>query len=392
MNMTRLTTTLVMTAWLAGCSTMSEWFAADTTAPPSPLPSLAADTAGLQVLWTASGGVGAHKQFLRLHPLVGDGQVIVSNADGEIAAYRTTNGESLWRTATNITLSGGTGGGDGLIVVGGTKGEVVALDRKDGKEHWRAELSSEVLAPPGVVDEVVVVRTLDGRVTGLSAINGSRLWVFSRTVPVLTLRGVSTPLIANDRVFVGLDSGQLVTLSLHDGRVLWEATVAVPKGRTELERMVDIDADPILFDGTLYVAAFQGRVVAVDPESGQLHWARTISTATGIAADRDHIYVTDDESVVWCLDRTTGSALWRQETLRNRDLTGPTAYGDLVLVGDLEGYLHALNREDGRIVGRFSLESKPVLTAPIVHGDVLYATGSGGAIAALKKPSTRAAK
>ncbi len=384
----RRSAVLAMLTWLAGCSTISEWFAADTTIPPAPLPPISTPLSTSQgighSLWTTSSGVGTAKQFLRLRPLLLDGQVIVSNADGEVVAY-STSGTQLWRTATNLPLVGGTGGGDDLVVVGSTKGDVVALSRQDGKERWRTSISGEVLAPPRVSEGVVVVRSLDGNVMGLSALNGTRQWVFSRTVPVLTLRGVSTPLIAEGRVFVGLDNGQLITLSLHDGHLLWEAVIAVPKGRSELERMVDIDADPVLFEGTLYVAAFQGRVVAVDPENGQLRWSRILSTATGIAVDRRHVYATDDESVVWCLDRSTGSALWRQDALRNRDLTGPTAYGSTVWVGDLEGYLHVINQEDGRILARTSLEGKPILAAPVVQGSVLYAVGSGGAVAAFKE-------
>jgi outer membrane protein assembly factor BamB len=176
----------------------------------------------------------------------------------------------------------------------------------------------------------------------------------------------------------------LVALGLQDGRGLWEAAVALPKGRSELERMVDIDADPVLFGDTLYVAAFQGRVVAVDAESGQLRWSREISSIAGLGVDRDHVYVTDEDSVVWGLDRSTGSALWRQEALRSRALTAPTPYGDAVLVGDLEGYLHALARDDGRLLGRVRLDSSPVLAAPVSQGAVLYAASSGGTVTALR--------
>ncbi|CAK0762730.1 Outer membrane protein assembly factor BamB [Gammaproteobacteria bacterium] len=384
MNAKRLAAVLAVATWLSGCSTISEWFASDTAEPPAPLPPLSTEKEVLRPLWTASGGVGTDKQFLRLRPIVMEGRVVVSNADGAVAAYDTSGGGLLWRTETNVALSGGTGGGDDLVVVGGAKGEIVALNLKDGKERWHTSLSSEVLAPPAASDGIVVVRTIDGRVVGLSATDGSRLWVFSRTVPILSLRGTGAPLIVGGRVFVGLDSGHLVALGLHDGHGVWEAVVAVPKGRSELERMVDIDADPVLFEDTLYVAAFQGRVVAVNAESGQLYWSREISSVAGIGVDRDRVYVTDEDSVVWGLDRSSGSALWRQEVLRNRALTAPTPYGSAVLVGDLEGYLHALNRDDGRILGRFSLEGKPVLAAPLIQGAVLYAIGSGGTIAALR--------
>jgi len=269
--------------------------------------------------------------------------------------------------------------------VGGAEGEVVALNYRDGQEKWRVTLSSEVLAPAAVADDIVVVRTVDGRVSGLAAHDGTRLWVFSRTVPVLTLRGTSAPLIAGDRVFVGLDSGHLVALNLEDGRVLWESTIAEPKGRSELERIVDVDADPVLKGGTLYAAAAQGRVVALDADNGQIIWSREIPSTTGIAVDRAHVYVTDDESVVWCLERNSGAALWRQVALRNRGLTAPVAYGGGVVVGDQEGYLHTLNQEDGKIAGRYYLKGSPIFTAPITHGALLYAIGSSGFLSVLRE-------
>lgn len=382
MNTTqRLATLLIMMAWLfSGCSTGGP----DLTELPSPLPELTTEKEVLRSLWTATDGVGAEGQFLRLRPIVLSGHVVVSNADGEVIAYDSYGGELLWQTATKIDLSGGTGGGDDLIVVGGSEGEVVALNLKDGKERWRTSLSSEILAPPSIAEGIVVVRTMDGHVAGLSASDGKRLWVFSRTVPALTLRGTSAPLIAHGQVFVGLDSGHLVSLHLQDGSVEWEAMVAIPKGRSELERIVDIDADPILFDGILYAAAFQGRVVAVEARSGQLRWARDISSIAGLGVDSTHVYVTDEDSVVWGLDRFTGSALWRQENLRHRALTAPIPYGKVTIVGDLEGYLHALNQEDGRILGRFSLGGDPVLTAPIIQGAMLYAVDGGGTISALR--------
>ncbi|CAK0774056.1 Outer membrane protein assembly factor BamB [Gammaproteobacteria bacterium] len=382
--MIRLTTIVMVTAWLMGCSTIGDWFAADTVEPPAPLPELSTAKEILRAIWTTSGGSGAAQQFLRLRPIVIEDRVVVSNADGVVAAYNKSSGEQLWRTETSIALSGGCGGGDDLIVVGGSEGEVVALNFKDGKERWRASLSSEILAPPAIADGIVVVRAIDGRVTALSAVDGSRLWVFSRTVPILSLRGTSAPLIARGVVFVGLDSGQLVALNLQDGRSIWEAVVAVPKGRSELERMVDIDADPVLLDDTLYVSASQGRVVAIDTTNGQLRWSREISSIAGLGVDREHVYLTDEESVIWGLDRATGAALWRQDALRNRALTAPTPHGNSVVVGDLDGYLHALSREDGKILGRFYLEGNSILTAPLNQGAMLYVVDGDGTIAALK--------
>jgi len=368
--------------WLGGCAAISDWMSTDTNALPTPLEPLSEQV--LKPLWRVSGGSGTQKQFLRLRPIALESRVVVANSDGGVVAYDSFNGNLLWKAETGISLSGGTGGGEGLVIVGGSKGEVVALQLKDGSERWRTGVSSEVLAPPAASEGIVVVRAVDGRVTALSAPNGTRLWTFSRTVPVLSLRGTSAPRIAAEKVFIGLDSGRLTAIGLRDGHELWDAAVAVPRGRSELERMVDIDADPILFRDTVYVSAFQGRIMAIDAETGQPRWARDISSSAGLGVDRDRVYVTDETSVLWALDRSTGSVLWKQEGLKNRALTAPVSYGDNIVVGDLEGYLHTIRRRDGEIIGRLSLDGYPILAAPITQGAVLYATSSAGTLAALR--------
>jgi outer membrane protein assembly factor BamB len=212
--------------------------------------------------------------------------------------------------------------------------------------------SSEVLALPTGANGVAVIRTVDGRVYGLDADSGKRIWIHDRTVPLLTLRGNSAPLIHNGIVITGSDSGKLAALTLKTGTVLWETQIADPKGRTELERMVDIDAQPVVVEDVVYVITYQGRLATVQLQSGRMMWARDISSYSGIALDPYRIYVSDTESQVWALNRFTGATLWRQDKLLRRSITGPVLQGPYLAVADYDGYVHWLKREDGRIVAR----------------------------------------
>ncbi len=382
-----LITALALVGSLTGCSTLHDWFYSRSgkEVPPSPLPKVSDQGAQPFIpLWTGSAGNGTGKQFLHLAPLVLEGRLLVASADGRVAAYEIATGKLAWETQTEIPISGGTGGGDGLVVVAGTKGEVVTLDLTNGRELWRTTLSSEVLSPPKVADGVVVIRSIDGRVAGLAANNGNRLWVFNRNMPTLSLRGTSAPILAPGRVFIGLDSGRLIALGLRDGRLLWETPVAQPKGRSELERLADIDADPVLMGTTLYVVSYQGRVMAIDGENGQVRWSKDMSSVAGLGVDRDMVFVSDDEGIIWGLERRTGAALWRQDAFKGRSPTAPTPYGNAIVLGDFEGYLHAVSREDGRIVAQTRIDSSPLYVPPLLHAAVLYAVSSGGTVAALR--------
>jgi outer membrane protein assembly factor BamB len=240
------------------------------------------------------------------------------------------------------------------------------------------------LAAPRAAGGTVVARTVDGRVYGLDVLDGHRLWSYQSTVPVLTLRGNSAPLLEQGLAVVGLESGKAVALSASDGKVRWEQAIGVSRGRSELERMVDIDANPVSYQGVLYLASFQGRVAALDPDTGNPLWGRDISSYAGLAVDDGHVYVTDDHSEVWALDRLTGASVWKQDGLRGRALTAPAVQGASVLVGDFEGYVHWLSREDGQLQARWRLDSDGIQVGPLVVDDTAYVYGRSGRLASLR--------
>ena len=371
---------------LPGCSTVGEFFGDDEDAPkPAKLESFQ-PAIEVETLWSHRATSGGGDRHVELRPVVAGGRVFAAGRDGDVAAHDPLDGQRLWEADTGVPVSGGPGAGPGLVVVGSSAGDVVALDAADGAVAWRARVSSEVLSAPAVGERVVVVRTGDGKLFGLDAANGEQSWVYDRTVPALTLRGTSAPVIAGDVVFAGFDSGHLVAVSLADGELLWESHVTAPTGRTELERLADMDADPVVADGVVYVVTFQGRVAALDPDTGQPLWERDLSSHAGIGVGRRLIYVTDDQGHVWAFDRGNGSSLWRQDGLERRQVTRPVEFEDYVVVADFEGHVHWLSIDDGRFVARVRAGSSAVLAPPVTNRSAVYVLGESGRLTALTLP------
>lgn len=376
--MPRLLLLASMMLVLAGCS----WFGSDdNTEPPAELADFD-KRVDLRKLWSRSTGEGTDGQFVKLVPTVAADAIYVGDRNGSVWALNLEDGKLRWRTRVDIAVSAAAGVGEGLVLVGGSESELVALEADSGEQRWRTEVSSEVLSVPRIYEGVVIVQTVDGNITALDAQNGEVLWIHDRTVPVLTLRGTSTPLVDGGVVLAGFASGKLIALETATGREIWEAAVAVPSGRTELQRIVDLDADPVVRDGVLYVASYQGSLVAVSLQNGRVLWSRDMSSYAGIAVDRRTVFVADADSEVWALDRRSGDSLRKQPALRQRRVTGPTVIDEFVAVGDFEGYLHLLAQEDGSVAGRVRVDSKGMQAAPVaVLGSRLLVLGAGGTLA-----------
>ena len=319
--------------------------------PPTPLKTID-HPAAVKRLWDAKIGAGAGDNYLKLGPAIDGKRGFVTDDKGHVRAFDVHTGKAIWDVQLHLPVTGGVGLAGNRVLVGTRRGKVVALSKDDGHVLWRTTVSSEVLAPPGGAQGVVVVRTVDGRLFGLDADTGKRKWTYDANVPVLTLRGTSAPVVSNGIVVCGFDNGKLVALTLGDGTVLWDTTVAVPHGRSELERIVDIDGDPVIRGNTVYVASYQGRVAAVQLDSGRMLWARDISSYAGLTVDDKKVYVTDASGDIWALDRYAGATLWKQDKLKRRRLTAPVLDGKYVVVGDYAGYLHWLSTDDGHRVAR----------------------------------------
>ena len=384
--MTRCLAVFLLAVPLAGCSTVSGWFSGDDNAePPAKLEEIA-DPVALHEVWSTDIGVGYDKQSVNLVPTVLSPYLLAADRDGRVFELSAETGKKLWETKTDAPISAGPGAGGGLVLVGTSDAQVLALSIEDGSIVWRTQVSSEVLAVPRIDLGVVVIQTVDGAITGLSGEDGHQLWVSDHSVPVLTLRGTSTPAVERGVVVTGLASGKVAALTMEKGLQVWETNIAIPQGRSELERLVDVDADPVIVGNTVYVVSYQGKIAIIDLQNGNLGWARDMSSYVGLGVDFAQVYVTDVDSKVWALSRDNGASVWKQDKLHNRALTAPETFGSYVAIGDFEGYLHLLSSYDGRIAGRVKVDGKGIAARPIAVGDVLYVYGKGGKLAAYTLP------
>jgi len=352
--------------------------------------------------WIQRIGVGASDSYLHLQPAIEGKTGFAVDKNGYLCSFDIVTGKKLWEKQLHEPLATGPSLQNGQLYLGTTEGDVLALNPADGNLIWKVAVSSEVIAAPVGSRNVVVVRSVDGRLYGLDKRTGRRIWVFERSVPVLTLRGNSQPVIVNEMVISGLDNGRLVALTLAEGNLLWEAIVSVPQGRSEIERLVDIDATPVVQDDVVYSVTYQGRVAALRLDSGRILWSRDISSYSGMQTDAYRIYISDAAGVIWALDRTTGATLWKQDKLLRRSLSRPSLQGRYLVIGDFNGYLHWVNRSDGKLMARMRMKrnsfeyknekeddrefskTRNILVAPIVRDKHLYAIDRRGVLSSFQ--------
>lgn len=333
--------------------------------------------------WSRSIGEGQGKTYNLLTPVVYGDQIYAADVEGLVVSMDRLTGKVNWKKKLDKPVSGAVGAGYGLVLVGTLRGEVIALDVSTGEERWRSQVSSEVLAAPAVNGDIVLVQTQDDRLIALEIDTGAQRWSYESSPAVLTLRGTGAPLLTNQLAVAGLSSGKVIALDTRRGLPVWEQRVAIPQGRSELERVVDIDGGLLLSGGTLYVASYQGRAAALELESGRVLWQRDASSYSGAALGYGSVYLSLADGTVEGIDERSTTALWRNESLARRQLSAPAVFSSYVVVGDIEGYLHLLSQVDGRFVARERIDSSGVRVRPVVEGDWLYAFGNDGKLVAL---------
>ena len=311
------------------------------------------------------------------------GEDVLAAGGNRVVRIAVGNGNVLWRSETGVRLSAGAGVGNGLVLAGGGKGEVIALDATSGQSRWKTTLSSEVVGSMLVANSMAIVRTGDGRIQGLDGADGSRKWLYSRNLPALTLRGSGGMTLSDNVLYAGFPGGKLAALNPVNGAQLWEATVALPRGATELERVADVMGNPVVDDRQVCAVAYQGRVACFDKLTGAPLWARETSSNSGLAIDGQNVYVTDDQDAVTAYDKASGRAGWRQDKLARRQLTAPLALGSWVVVGDGEGYVHVLSTEDGRFLGRAKVDGA-LRVAPVDIGPGFAVQTAKGSVVAFR--------
>lgn len=371
--------------FLAGCSTVKGVIPGmgnkDDEAEPAELKTFA-EKVKLQRTWKASSGK-IIKNNKQIQPILIDTTLYTASSDGVIRAFEADTGKQLWRRNLKIALSAGIGYGDGLLLAGTENGEVVALYASNGNPAWVGEVKGGVLASPEGGQNIVVVPTSGNRLVGLSATDGSLVWSLQESTPRLLLRGRGRPLVVSDVVFAGFDNGKLMLIRLDNGQRLWDVRVGDAIGKTEIERLADVDARPIIINETVYTAAYQSRVIAINAPTAEMLWENKISTNKDMDADEMHLYVIGEDDVIFAINLKTGETVWEQDRLTHRGLTSPAVLGDYVLIGDKTGYLHVLEANTGEIVGRVKTGAE-FIAQPVTRGHSAWVQSIDGDVYAWK--------
>ncbi len=310
----------------------------------------------IKPIWFRDVGEISSAAYHQLPVTIVDDVIYVAGARGRVTAINFSTGNKIWQIELNELLLSGPGYGENILLVTTKEAEVVALSADKGELLWRTQLVSEVIVSPLVYAENVFVQSIDGTLNSLNIKTGKKIWVQSRNVPPLSLRGTSQPVIVDDNIVAGFADGKLVSYDMVSGKMIWETTIAVPRGRTDLERIVDIDGVFKWSDGVIYAVSYHGRLVALSATDGQLIWAREMSSSVGVDLEKEQIYVTDSKGFVWALDRKTGATLWRQDKLEGRNVSVPLVTNESLVVTDYTGYVHWLAKDDGHFLDRRKIE------------------------------------
>lgn len=337
-------------------------------------------SAELKTLWQT--GIGGAGEYVFVPAVVGE-SVYVAARDGTLA--RLDGGRQVWRIGAGQAISGGVGADGKLVVVGTAKGEVLAFHAADGRPAWQTRTSSEILAAPAVSGDLVAVRSGDARIFGFDAADGKRRWVYQRTTPALALRSNVGVTLTDKALYAGFPGGKLVAVALNNGAALWEATVALPRGTTELERIADVASDPVVDGRMVCAVAYQGRVACFDAVNGNQQWARDVSSTSGLDIGGRYLYVSDEKGAVQAFDRSSGASIWKQDKLFMRSLSRPLALGRRLAVADFQGVVHLLSEDDGAFVARQATDGSAIVAAPrrLSGDDSFVVQTKSGAVHAL---------
>ncbi len=361
---------------IAGCGLFGD---DDDVLPPKELLKFEA-TLPIKKAWSAKLGKGSEFLRVSLSP-AGDGKrIYAASHDGVVSAFNPENGKRIWRIELDLPLSSGPGVGEDYVIVTGSDGELICLAADDGREIWRIKMAGESLARPLIKNGSLVIQTVDGKLQVYSVFDGTEKWSIVQDTPRLTLRGASSPVIVGSTVIAGFDNGRLIGTSLTTGVTAWEAMLSPPSGRSDLERLADVDGTLAVVGQDVYAAGYQGRLASVASESGQILWARDISTHAGVGVDFANVYSLDGEGELIALLRRNGSEVWRQDALLRREPTSPVAFDNTVAIGDFEGYVHLFSNVDGRPVARIRVGKGLLSGPPVVIGNKLYVQSESGSL------------
>lgn len=382
----RVLTLLLLTTALQACSNLNplNWFSDDEVNPPAELQDFDRRVT-LRRDWSVNVGNGQGGIYNKLVPALDGTSLYAASENGTVVAVNVANGDVLWRIRLDdVSITGAVGAANGLVMLGTEDAEVIVLDQSNGNELWRGAVTSEVLAPPQTNGDVVVAQTVDSKLVALDAQSGARRWIYETTQPPLTLRGTSKPLITSaGTVVAGFSNGTLVSVNAADGVYRWEERVAVPEGRYDIDRVIDVDGDLLLDGSRILAASYQGNLMAFDAVTGRIVWGMEASSYHGMDLGFGNIYYVDDRSHIAAVRNNSEDVVWENEDLQYRSVTAPKAVNNYIAVADFEGYVHLLSQIDGSIVGRTRVDNDGVRANLLARGSRLFVYGNGGRLVAL---------
>jgi outer membrane protein assembly factor BamB len=330
------------------------------------------------LLWSVNTKAGQNEAYLKYSPIITENTIFTISTKGIITATNRINGHQSWQIDTHLSSTAGLGFTDGLIIAAGSKGEILALQANDGRLRWKTSVDAEILASPAAQNGIAIIKTVNGRVIALSLQNGKIKWKFNQVEPGLILRAASSPVIQNGQVIVGFANGNIAKLDLYNGQLAWTRTVTLSEGIFPIQRMIDIDANPVVFQHHIYAATYQGKLVSLDWTIGSILWSQNISSYTGMAVNSQAVYLSDASSHIWAFNTGSGLVNWRQTELEWRQVTAPVLMENRYLVlGDAEGYVHWLDIQDGHVAAR-EFAGNGIYATPIVKNNILYIMTSNG--------------
>ncbi|MFT7261619.1 MAG: outer membrane protein assembly factor BamB [Glaciecola sp.] len=400
---------LISSVLLSSCTTISNWFYEEEELEVRRLKPIEAQFTPTEI-WSADLGDGIGQFYSKLRPAVAYDKVFAANRQGQVNAYDQATGKKIWSknfaiydhegltsgvinlfsNGLSAKIAGGVSVAYETVFFGTENGEIVALDANTGEQKWITTVKGEVLASPAIDAGIVLINTGSGLIYALNADNGEEIWSSESDVPPLSLRGVSSPAAVNGGAIIGTATGKLIVNILETGQTAWEQVISAATGVTELERIVDIDSEPLVSGGNVYVISYDGSLAAVELRTGRVIWKREYKSFRRLSLSGSTLYLVDVNSNVYALDSRNGVELWSQGALKERLLTGVTPVGNYLVVGDKFGYLHWFDQADGKIVARLEVggddEDESIYHSPVVDGDILYTQTRDGKLVAIKTP------
>ena len=293
-----------------------------------------------------------------------------SDASGNVSSINASTGDRNWSIELNF-LASGTSAGFGLVVVSDIDGNVIAVDQNDGSKLWSTNVKGEVLSKVAIDAKVVVVKTGSGELLGLDRENGEILWSYRSKLPLLTVRGSSSPVIVDDLVYVSFDNGRLGVFELNSGFQVWDGAISYVKGVSELENLIDSDSSPVVDGGLIYTTNYQGNLNIFDTAQKRSVWSYETSSFYSPIVSRGMLTIVEANSGLRSFALKTLQESWTNDDYINRDLSNAVSYKGSLVVGDFEGYVHVIDTLNGKTIGRKKISRKPIKSI-LSRSDSLY--------------------